>query len=237
MAHRGNNVLFPENTLESFQQSIKDGADIIETDIHTTRDGKIVCIHDKTVDRTTDGHGAVRDMTVQEIKTLNASHYHPTYHVPTKVPLLQELLEIVPDDVAIALEIKTDDLLTAEALQELLNVLTATNTINRTLILSFHENQLTTIQAFIPQLPIGLISLFKIFPSSKVDVSGLFYPSLLLMPLFPLFTHRKGQLFCPLDPTPDRRLWLYKLLKCDAILSNNTMATRILMQKYWKRAY
>jgi glycerophosphoryl diester phosphodiesterase len=59
MAHRGNRVLCPENTLAAFRQALADGADILETDLHLTADKEFVCIHDATVDRTTNGSGAV----------------------------------------------------------------------------------------------------------------------------------------------------------------------------------
>ncbi len=59
MAHRGNRTACPENTLAAFRRAITDGADILETDLHLSADQVFVCIHDPTVDRTTDGSGAV----------------------------------------------------------------------------------------------------------------------------------------------------------------------------------
>ena len=77
MAHRGNKVLFPENTISAFRQAVDDGADIIETDLHMTSDGHFVCIHDDKVDRTTDGSGFVAEMTLSELRTHNATHLKP----------------------------------------------------------------------------------------------------------------------------------------------------------------
>ena len=57
MAHRGNRVACPENTLASFRRALADGADLLETDLHLSSDGRLVCIHDATVDRTTNGKG------------------------------------------------------------------------------------------------------------------------------------------------------------------------------------
>ena len=86
MAHRGNRVACPENTLAAFRRALVDGADILETDLHLTADGVFVCIHDATVDRTTDGHGPVAEMTLAQVKSLSASYGRPEFQgeqVPT----------------------------------------------------------------------------------------------------------------------------------------------------------
>jgi glycerophosphoryl diester phosphodiesterase len=59
IAHRGNHVDFPENTIASFKEAIKAGADYVEVDLRTSRDGHLVVVHDATVDRTTNGKGKV----------------------------------------------------------------------------------------------------------------------------------------------------------------------------------
>lgn len=74
MAHRGASARAPENTLEAFRLAAACGAGGLETDIHMTRDGRIVAIHDNTVDRTTDGSGRVREMTLREIQSLDAGY-------------------------------------------------------------------------------------------------------------------------------------------------------------------
>jgi len=107
MAHRGNCVAAPENTLAAFRRAIDDGADILETDLRVSRDGVIVCIHDATLDRTTDGRGAVADLTLAEIKRCSAGCARPEFQAE-RVPTLDELTAILPADVALALELKTD---------------------------------------------------------------------------------------------------------------------------------
>ena len=77
MAHRGNKVAFPENTISAFQQAVQDGADLIETDLHLSADDVFMCIHDRTVNRTTDGSGAVAEMSLSELKTFNAAAARP----------------------------------------------------------------------------------------------------------------------------------------------------------------
>ena len=87
--HRGNPSEFPENTMASFQSAVEVGVDMIETDIHLTKDGVLVLIHDHDVNRTTDGIGLVREKTYEEIKKLNAG----TEEMPSPIPTLSEFLE------------------------------------------------------------------------------------------------------------------------------------------------
>jgi glycerophosphoryl diester phosphodiesterase len=73
-AHRGGSAWAPENTLEAFRLAVEAGASGLELDVHVTRDGEVVVIHDATVDRTTDGSGAVAAMTLEEIRRLDAGY-------------------------------------------------------------------------------------------------------------------------------------------------------------------
>lgn len=73
-AHRGGSLELPENTMAAFRRAVALGSEMLELDVHATRDGEVVCIHDPTVDRTTNGHGAVAEMTLEEIRSLDAAH-------------------------------------------------------------------------------------------------------------------------------------------------------------------
>ena len=70
--HRGNPVESPENTMASFRNAMEAGLDMIELDFQMSRDGKLVIMHNFTVDQTTDGTGAIREMTLKEIRELDA---------------------------------------------------------------------------------------------------------------------------------------------------------------------
>src|SRR5947209_17006413 len=72
IGHRGAMGHCPENTCASFERALELGADWIELDVHLTHDGELAVIHDETVDRTTDGHGLVKDHTLAELKNLDA---------------------------------------------------------------------------------------------------------------------------------------------------------------------
>lgn len=224
LAHRGNRVRCPENTLAAFRQALADGADALETDLHLTADGVFVCIHDATVDRTTDGAGPVAGMTLAELKTLSASYGRPEFQ-SERAPTLAELASLLPADVALALELKTDRFLEPAICQRLVDELRAAGVLERTVILSFSLARVQAVQAAAPDLPIGWITLSRPWPTKGVQLLGPLWPLLLLNPLYPWLAHRRGQLVAPLDPTPDRRLWLYKLLRCDAILSDDPAST------------
>jgi len=96
IAHRGGASLAPENTLTCYRKGIEAGADMIETDIHLTRDGHIVVCHDERVDRTTDGSGRIRDLSLDEIRRFRVvdADGHPTdEHLPTLSELFALLQE------------------------------------------------------------------------------------------------------------------------------------------------
>lgn len=72
IAHRGGGQLAPEETLEAFSKALASGADLLEYDVHITADGHLIASHDPTVDRITDGHGVINEMTLEEIKSFDA---------------------------------------------------------------------------------------------------------------------------------------------------------------------
>jgi glycerophosphoryl diester phosphodiesterase len=224
MAHRGNRVACPENTLAAFRRALADGADILETDLHLTADGKFVCIHDATVERTTDGHGRVADMTLVELKTFSASCSRPEFQAE-RIPTLAEVAVLLPADVALALELKTDRFLEPETCHVLLAELERIGVRNRTVVLSFSLPRVQLVHAIAPDIPAGWITLSRAWPLRGVQLLGPFWPLLVLNPLYVWLAHRHGQLVCPLDPTPDRRLWFYRALRCDAVLTDNPEAT------------
>lgn len=105
-AHRGVMALQPENTMSAFRLALDTGADGIETDVHLTKDGELVLIHDETLERTTDGSGLVSSYTLDELRRFNAGVRSSQQEV---IPTLQELLELVRgESIQLNLEVKTD---------------------------------------------------------------------------------------------------------------------------------
>jgi glycerophosphoryl diester phosphodiesterase len=102
VAHRGASSTRPENTLSSFEQAVRLGARIVEFDVRLSRDGVAVVIHDPRVERTTDGTGAVHELTSTELRALNAG----TSDVPEPVPKLADVLDLLSGRAGVAIEIK-----------------------------------------------------------------------------------------------------------------------------------
>lgn len=103
-AHRGGARLAPENTLEAFRGAVdRWGADVLEMDVHLSADGVLVVIHDDTVDRTTDGSGAVSRMTLAELRSLDAGHVFRDLDGQAafrgrgvRIPTFEEVLDAFP---------------------------------------------------------------------------------------------------------------------------------------------
>jgi glycerophosphoryl diester phosphodiesterase len=99
--HRGAPAEFPENTLAGFRRALELGIEGIELDVHLSADGVPVVIHDETVDRTTNGRGAVADLTVQELRALDAGNGE-------YVPTLAEVLDLIGDKAFVDIEVKAN---------------------------------------------------------------------------------------------------------------------------------
>lgn len=110
-AHRGSKSNRPENTLAAFAEAIRVGADGIELDVHLTKDGQLVVIHDESIDRTTNGTGLVRNLTFSEIRNYSAGAWFDKDYVTEKIPLLSEVLDLLIQmqfTGVLNVEIKTD---------------------------------------------------------------------------------------------------------------------------------
>src|SRR4051812_10295524 len=93
VGHRGAMGYRPENTLASYEHALQLGADWIECDCHLSRDGALIVMHDETVDRTTNGHGLVRDHTLAELKQLDAGSWFGSQYADQRVLTIEELLD------------------------------------------------------------------------------------------------------------------------------------------------
>lgn len=96
-AHRGFKSAYPENTMLAFRKALEEDIDQIETDVHMTKDGVLVLMHDHTVDRTTNGTGLVSDLTFEEIESLDAGGWMNPAFAGEKVPTLRQLFELIKE--------------------------------------------------------------------------------------------------------------------------------------------
>lgn len=105
-AHRGWSDQYPENTMLAFEKAVEIGVDQLETDIRITKDGELVLIHDATVDRTTNGHGLVRDFTLSELKKLDAGIKMGEEFRGIQIPTFIEFMEFIKDHPTMTLDIE-----------------------------------------------------------------------------------------------------------------------------------
>jgi glycerophosphoryl diester phosphodiesterase len=144
VGHRGVMGVEPENTLRSFRRAEQAGHDQVELDLHLSKDGALIVMHDAEVDRTTDGSGLVRDLTLAEIRGLDAGLGEP-------VPVFEEVLETVGRP--IQAEIKD-----TAAARVLAGVLRERAETARVSVLSFHDRALAEVHALLPEVRTVLVA-------------------------------------------------------------------------------
>lgn len=150
IAHRGASGSAPENTLTAFKKALEIGVDAVELDLHGTADGEIVVIHDSTLDRTTDLHGHINEITLETIRSADAGAWFDAEFAGEPVPTLTEALACIGKETIAVLEIKDPRI--AEAVVAKIH---ETNTLDLTVVISFHPAVLQTIRALEPRMATG----------------------------------------------------------------------------------
>ena len=156
IAHRGASGHAPENTLAAFRRALSLGATFIETDLQLTRDTRFVAIHDETVDRTTNGNGRVHDLTLNELRRLDAGSWFGSEFTGERIPTLEEILEFSKKhDVVFYLELKPTGSWGGE--HALIGALRTSGEIARTIVISFESALLEVLRKIEPTLMTGLL--------------------------------------------------------------------------------
>jgi glycerophosphoryl diester phosphodiesterase len=145
IAHRGASAYEPENTLRSVKKALELGADMVEVDVRASRDGHIVVMHDAVVDRTTNGKGYVKDMTLEELKRLNAG-------LGERVPTLQEVAELMGRKAQLVVETKVP-----EIEKKVLQIIKENELGRQVLITSFYHPILKRVKELNPNMRTGAI--------------------------------------------------------------------------------
>ena len=147
IGHRGAAGLEPENTLRSIQKAIDLGVDRVEIDVRVTKDGHLVVIHDETVDRTTNGHGYVKDLTFNELRRLDAGKGE-------RIPTLEEALRLTRGKVILQIELKA-----AEATEPTVHLIEREHAEGEVIITSFMHELLRKVHDLNPVLRTGALFL------------------------------------------------------------------------------
>jgi glycerophosphoryl diester phosphodiesterase len=156
IAHRGASGHAPENTLAAFKRAVALGAGFIETDLHLSRDAHFVAIHDETVNRTTNGQGKVHDLTLADLRRLDAGSWFGSEFTGERIPTLEEILEFSKkNDVVFYLELKPSGAWGGE--HALIGALRQTGEIARTVVISFDIAIISALRKIEPTLMTGLL--------------------------------------------------------------------------------
>jgi glycerophosphoryl diester phosphodiesterase len=158
IAHQGGEGIWPSNTMYAFERAVKMGADMLDMDINMTQDGVLVVIHDDSVDRTTDGQGKVKDLSLEQVQKLDAGWYwpqestesdpHPFRGQGIRIPTLEEVFKAFPKT-PMTIEIKQDEPSIARPFCELLRKYDMTD---KVIIPSFIERAVIEFRAACPEV-------------------------------------------------------------------------------------
>jgi glycerophosphoryl diester phosphodiesterase len=161
IAHRGFSGTAPENTRIAFKKALDLGVDMIELDVHLSKEGEVVVIHDDTLNRTTNGKGKVAEYTLKELKQLDAgSSSSPPYSGET-IPALKEVLQLVESRVPLIIELKKGEmgLLTLIDLADrAFREVEKSGMLNQVLFASFEHSAIERIRERNPHVPVAFIS-------------------------------------------------------------------------------
>ncbi len=183
ISHRGAAGVAPENTLPAVEAGLKAGAEYIEIDVHLTKDGEFAVIHDRTVKRTTGTTGRVKDLSLDELKKLDARKSMPSFQGKANIPSLDEVLDLFAayPNATIAIEVKPGE--TGEDIPGKLTELIAKRKMyDQVIVISFKHKLLELIADKDPKVRIGYLSFLppsKATPNSTHSVwwvSTLFFP-------------------------------------------------------------
>jgi len=158
-AHRGASAWAPENTLAAFRLAVEHGAPAIELDVKLTSDRKVVVLHDQTVDRTTNGHGDLRQFSLADLRELDAGGPFSAEYQGERIPTLVEVFEAVGKQVYINIEL-TNYASTRDKLpEEVAGLVRKYAMQDRVMFSSFHARNLVRVRHLFPQTPVGLLAL------------------------------------------------------------------------------
>lgn len=150
IAHRGGAASFyPENTIPAFKKAIQMKADMVELDVHKTKDNKIVVMHDEKVDRTTNGKGFVKDITLKDIKKLNSKGY--------KIPTLEEVIKLTRGKIKAVIEIKD-----YEMEKDVVNLVKKNKVEDSVIIASFKKDIIKDIKKLDSKIKTGFITFLSV---------------------------------------------------------------------------
>jgi len=225
IAHRGASGEAPENTLAAFQLALDQGADMIELDLHQSKDGSLVICHDFKLHRTARSKRSVKQLTLKELKRLEVgSWFHPRFS-GEPIPALEEVLELTKDRIRLNIEIKRGSPFYPGIEERLVKLLESFHATESVLVSSFDHQALETIRVLSSKISIGLLaekgSIQQLI--RKVEVLSAFslnLPVRLLTPALVQEAHRRKLQVYAYTINQVRLMNYYLIMGVDGIFTN-----------------
>lgn len=183
-AHRGASGYAPENTLEAFALAVEQKADGVELDVQLTKDGKLVVIHDETIDRVSGEHGLVKDFTLEELKKLNVNRTIPGFQAVT-IPTLEEVYDLLKGTgLAINVEIKSSIIWYPEIEKKALELTSSMGLQDKVIYSSFNHYSIRKLKELDATVQTGIL-----YGDVLCDIAA-YCKNVGADALHPVFTHR-----------------------------------------------
>jgi glycerophosphoryl diester phosphodiesterase len=158
-AHRGFSGKYPENTMLAFEKAIEVGCEGIEFDVHFSKDGKLVIVHDETIDRTSNQNGFVKDLTYEELCQADFSYKFQKEYGFQRIPTLEEYLEFVKDkDIITNIELKTGIFEYPGIEQAVYDLIRKYDLRDKMIISSFNHYSVMRMKEIDPDIKCGLLT-------------------------------------------------------------------------------
>jgi glycerophosphoryl diester phosphodiesterase len=227
IAHRGYSMCAPENTLAAFSLALEYKPDLIECDVHRTKDGKIIICHDAAVDRTTDGTGKIADMTLEELRKLDAGSKFSSEFAGEKLPTLEEYLDLLKGRSRPQIELKVEGLE-----EDVVAMIHERDMVEESMVISFHYSAGLRMHEVDERIAFGALKgvkhevgdeeavrLANEAASVNADVFAVYYPD--VTPALVSATHAANMLMAAwtIDSEEDIRKWAN--MGVDVITSND----------------
>jgi len=168
-SHRGNTINSPENTLAAIEEAINNGADFAEIDVQETKDLKLILLHDKSFKRTTGIDKSPWELTINEIKELDAGSWFGNEYIGEKIPTLKEVIDCSKGKINLNIEIKTDKH-NKNVAREIIKIIKENGIIDSCVVTSLDYTVLEKIEKYEPKIKTGYIMYIAIGDLSKLNI-------------------------------------------------------------------
>ncbi|PJN86918.1 glycerophosphodiester phosphodiesterase [Bacillus sp. mrc49] len=227
IGHRGAAGHCPENTVASYKKAIELGAEVLEVDIHLSKDDVLVVHHDPTLDRTTSGKGRLRDYTAAELKEFDAGSWYHSRFKNERIPLLSEVFERFRTEAGFLIEIKHPSLypgIEAKLAEEIRKYIGSASFSNPIMVHSFDADSMRRFHLLMPEVQVGVLIKRRINDDALKEIakfaSFLNPKQTILDPKLQLRIQKHGMKVYTWTVNNKKRMRMFEKMKVDGIISD-----------------